>query len=255
MRSKLTRRDFNFAALGGAAILTGGRNTPFSLLAASSAGPNLAEGADVRRVGVRKNGSYWGDGAEHIDLLSGNLSFFQPLVAAVSRNLKLAFALSYNSQIWRSDASGLQQLGMNVGFGYGWHLQAGSIAPVSADGKTISGYTFITGNGTEYPMTLSGGLWTTSQGKYLMFDPSSSTLYLSNGVTWAMGCVSAATEADAGSLYPTLAQDANGNQITITPGGMDKRMKELAFGVHGDIPDGLIFRVSSIDLLTHRDPA
>ena len=39
---------------------------------------------------------------------------------------------------------------------------------------------------------------------------------------------------------------------TITPGGMDKRVKELAFGVHGDIPDGLIFRVSSID---HDAPA
>ena len=36
-----------------------------------------------------------------------------------------------------------------------------------------------------------------------------------------------------------------GNQIT--PGGMDKRLKELAFGVRGEIPDGLVFRVSSID--------
>jgi EpsI family protein len=41
-----------------------------------------------------------------------------------------------------------------------------------------------------------------------------------------------------------------GNEIT--PGGMDKRMKELSFGIKGQIPDGLVFRVSSID---HDSPA
>lgn len=39
-----------------------------------------------------------------------------------------------------------------------------------------------------------------------------------------------------------------GNQVTL--GGSDKRMKELAFGIKGEIPDGLVFRVSTID----RDP-
>ncbi len=41
-----------------------------------------------------------------------------------------------------------------------------------------------------------------------------------------------------------------GNQIT--PGGMDKRLKEISYGVKGDIPDGLVFRVSSIDTDTPR---
>ena len=36
-----------------------------------------------------------------------------------------------------------------------------------------------------------------------------------------------------------------GNQVTL--GGTDKRLKELAFGLKGEIPDGLIFRVSTID--------
>ena len=39
-----------------------------------------------------------------------------------------------------------------------------------------------------------------------------------------------------------------GNQVTL--GGTDKRLKELAFGLKGEIPDGLVFRVSTID----RDP-
>ena len=30
-----------------------------------------------------------------------------------------------------------------------------------------------------------------------------------------MGCRSAGTEEDAGTLYPTLIQDSNGNQITL----------------------------------------
>ena len=41
-----------------------------------------------------------------------------------------------------------------------------------------------------------------------------------------------------------------GNEIT--PGGTDKRMKEIAYGLKGDIPDGLVFRVSSIDTDTPR---
>ncbi len=36
-----------------------------------------------------------------------------------------------------------------------------------------------------------------------------------------------------------------GDEVTL--GGSDKRMKELAFGLKGQIPDGLVFRVSSID--------
>ncbi|MEC5218872.1 EpsI family protein [Actimicrobium sp. GrIS 1.19] len=36
-----------------------------------------------------------------------------------------------------------------------------------------------------------------------------------------------------------------GNQVTL--GGSDKRVKELAFGLKGVIPDGLVFRVSTID--------
>lgn len=36
-----------------------------------------------------------------------------------------------------------------------------------------------------------------------------------------------------------------GDQVTL--GGSDKRIKELAFGLRGMIPDGLVFRVSSID--------
>ena len=61
MRGAFTRRKFNLSALGGAVALSAGSKTgALSLFAASPAGPNLTEGADIRRVGIRKNGSYWG---------------------------------------------------------------------------------------------------------------------------------------------------------------------------------------------------
>ena len=36
-----------------------------------------------------------------------------------------------------------------------------------------------------------------------------------------------------------------GNQVTL--GGTDKRLKELSFGLKREIPDGLVFRVSTVD--------
>lgn len=33
----------------------------------------------------------------------------------------------------------------------------------------------------------------------------------------------------------------------VTPGGIDKKMKEMQFGLHGVVPDGLLVRVSSVE--------
>jgi len=41
-------------------------------------------------------------------------------------------------------------------------------------------------------------------------------LYFRDGSSWVFGCTSAGTEQDAGTMYPTLMEDTNGHQITIT---------------------------------------
>ena len=46
-------------------------------------------------------------------------------------------------------------------------------------------------------------------------------LYFPSGVYWAMGCVAATGEPDAGTRYPTLMQDTNGNYIAIHYQGPD----------------------------------
>jgi hypothetical protein len=85
---------------------------------------------EPRRVGVEPLGSYWGAGGEQIDVLSGNLNFSLPLASAMGRNgANLALRLSYNSQLWRKDSAATWKLGRDVGFGYGWRFQVGSITP------------------------------------------------------------------------------------------------------------------------------
>ena len=60
-----------------------------------------------RRTGVRTTGAYWGASGENIDVLSGNLSFSQPLLSAQGRDgWSVNFNLIYNSQNW-SEVSGI----------------------------------------------------------------------------------------------------------------------------------------------------
>jgi hypothetical protein len=61
------------------------------------------EGADIRRVGVRTHGEYWGAKGEQIDMLSGNLNYSLPLFQASGRNVTVDIQCSYNSQVWRKD--------------------------------------------------------------------------------------------------------------------------------------------------------
>src|SRR5207248_1374958 len=83
---------------------------------------------DQRRTGVRATGSYWGAAGEQIDLNSGNLNFTIPLISAQARGGWAGkFALSYNSQIWKQSSGTVSNLGMDVGYGRGWMLMAGSI--------------------------------------------------------------------------------------------------------------------------------
>jgi hypothetical protein len=58
-------------------------------------------------------------------------------------------------------------------------------------------------------------VWTSTEGIYVSFDTSNLRLYFNDGSFWVMGCVSAGSEADAGTMYPTVLEDSNGNQILI----------------------------------------
>jgi RHS repeat-associated protein len=175
------------------------------------------EGVDPRRVGVRPTGAYWGAAGERIDLLSGNLNFTLPLLRAQGRGGSgVTFALSYNSQSWRRDPGGTWKLGRDVGYGFGWRLQAGSLTPYWSDYWTIHHYVFTDSSGAEYRLDVNNnGVWTSREGIYLEYDSASERLYFPDGTFWVMGAISAGTEEDAGTRYPTIIQDTNGNQIYI----------------------------------------
>jgi RHS repeat-associated protein len=181
-------------------------------------GADSGNGMDPRRIGVRPLGSYWGAAGEDIDTTSGNLNFSIPLLKVLSRGgWSVAFALSYNSQIWRKDAAGTWWLGYDSGYGLGWMLQAGSIVPVWTSTSQIDHYLYTDSTGAEYSLaTNTNGVWTGREGVYISFDTNTNRLYFNDGSFWVMGSQSSGSEPDAGTMYPTLIQDSNGNQITIT---------------------------------------
>ena len=83
--------------------------------ASGTPGGNSGNGMDPRRVGVRPAGGYWGGGGENIDAASANLNFTLPLIKPQARGgWSVKLALSYNSQLWRRDASGTYVLGNGV---------------------------------------------------------------------------------------------------------------------------------------------
>ena len=170
----------------------------------------------LRRAGLRPNGvgAYWGGGAEQIDMLSGNLNYSLPLFIAGGRGVNVRFLCSYNSQLWEHDNPDVIAYGIDTGVGYGWRIQLGSIVPQYSNGS-IAGYTFISDNGAEFPLSLSRGVWISQQGLFNYYAPSERKLQFSDGTFWVMGCTSASSEADAGTLHPTVIQDKNGNQIVL----------------------------------------
>jgi hypothetical protein len=165
---------------------------------------------DPRRIGVSATGSYWGGAGEQIDLLSGNLNYTLALMKPQSRGWGATLALSYNSQMWRQTGTTSSNLAVDVGYGLGWTLQAGSLVPVGAY------YAFRDATGATYLLDqYANGVYTSKQGAYVSYDVNANRIYFPDGSFWVMGAKSAATEPDAGTLYPTKIQDSNGNYITI----------------------------------------
>lgn len=96
-------------------------------------------------------------------------------------------------------------------------LLAGSITPVYTDAYTPGLYIYTDSTGAEYRLTNNNnGVWTSNDGIYVTFDSSTRKLWFNDGSFWQMGSESAGTEEDSGTLYPTLMEDSNGNQITLT---------------------------------------
>ncbi len=174
---------------------------------------------DGRRVGVRPTGAYWGASGENIDVLSGNLNFTLPLLKAQARSgWGVGFNLNYNSQNWRYDAgSGATwKYGGDVGYGFGWRLMAGSITPVLSDAVTVAYYLFTDSTGAEYRLDQNtSNIWSSKESIYVYFDAGANILHFTDGSFWTFGCISAAGEADAGTMYPTAMEDANGNQVLV----------------------------------------
>jgi RHS repeat-associated protein len=172
---------------------------------------------DARRIGVRPTGAYWGGAGEQIDVRSGNLNFTLPLVKAMGRGgTGVTFALSYNSQVWRQEEGVTWKLGADTGYGFGWRLQAGSIAPSWSDYYTLNHYVYMDATGAEYRLDINtNGVWTSSEGIYLSYEEATQRLYAPDGSFWVMGAVSSGAEEDAGTRYPTVIQDFNGNQCFI----------------------------------------
>ena len=173
---------------------------------------------DPRRLGVRPTGSYWGGAGEQIDTLSGNLNYSTQLFKAMGRGgWGVGLNLSYNSQLWRQDPGGTWKLDYDVGYGLAWRLQAGALIPFYSGYFTIDHYLFIDSTGAEYRLDQNNsGLWTSLQSIYVTYDSTVTPgiLHFNDGSFWTMGATSAGTEQDAGTMYPTVMEDSNGNQLS-----------------------------------------
>ncbi|WP_263385931.1 RHS repeat domain-containing protein [Granulicella arctica] len=250
----ITRRNFGKLGMGLAAT---SRFSPFLLVSSADAQGHstTGEGADIRRVGVRSNGAYWGHGGEKIDLLSGNLSYSMSLLRAMSRSCSVPVSLTYNSQIWKQGLAGSKSYGSDSCVGYAWRLHISSVIP-ETNGTTASGFTFVDGSGAEYRMTQSGNVWRSLNGHYVTWDPAQSTLWLANGSSMTFGSVAGPHEDDAGTMYPTLIQDTNGNQIVVSylagigqtgsnSSGRISQIQDARAGFAGDGQFSYIFMYSS----------
>jgi YD repeat-containing protein len=135
--------------------------------------------------------------------------------------------LSYNSQNWRigyspagtnggGNGTGPWLLGEDTGYGFGWTLQAGSLTPVYGGYYTIDHYIFTDATGAQYSLNQnSGNVWSSTSSVYIWYDANVKKLHFPDGSFWEFACQSAGTEQDAGTSYPTLMEDSNGNQVTV----------------------------------------
>jgi hypothetical protein len=179
--------------------------------------PANAANSNPSNRGVRPTGSYWGGAGEQIDIAGGNLNYTVPLVTAIGRGgLQATFNLTYNSQNWvvTSGTTSFPE-GVDTGYGFGWQLMLGSLMPMIGPSEKLS-FLYTNASGAQFRMTTQNGtLFAGSGSFYAWYDSNTSRLWFRDGSFWVMGCISAGGEPDAGTLYPTVVEDSNGNQIII----------------------------------------
>jgi len=172
---------------------------------------------DSRRVGVHSQSAQWGAMGESIDTRSMNLNYTIPLLKAQGRGgVGMGVSLSYNSQNWRKVDSTITKVGADVGYGFGWKLMAGSVIPIYSTPSTLDYYLFTDASGAEYKLDVNNnGVWRSKEGILVFYDANTYRLYFADGSFWRMESISASSEQDAGTRYPTIVQDRHGNQIVL----------------------------------------
>jgi YD repeat-containing protein len=194
-----------------------GNYTEVTRAVTTSPGGTVSLNTLPRRIGLPNSVSTWGSGGESLDLLSGSLHYAYPVLSAQGRNGYAApLVLSYNSQNWMEQSGVVAHFGRSLGVGYGWKLQFGSIRAVM-DGYNVLYYVYEDPTGAEYPLdVLNGTMWRPSQfAPVWEFDALNNRLWFKDGSFWQMDSLSASGEDDAGTRYPTVIRDTNGNQIYI----------------------------------------
>jgi hypothetical protein len=79
-------------------------------------------------------------------------------------------------------------MGVDVGYGFGWRLLAGSLTPVYSGWWTVNHYVYTDSTGAEYRLEdNSGGIWRSREGIFLEYDAGTGRLYFPNGNCWEFG--------------------------------------------------------------------
>ena len=94
----------------------------------------------------------------------------------------VGFSLNYNSQNWHQSNGQTWLDGQDVGYGFGWKVLAGSLAPIYKDYWTINFYLFTDSTGAEYKLDQnSGGVFSSTGSIYVWFDSNTGRLYFKDG--------------------------------------------------------------------------
>lgn len=95
-------------------------------------------------------------------------------------------------------------LGFDVGYGYGWQLQIGSVTPYyTALWSAPDHFVYSDASGAQYNLNVNtNGIWSSTQGIYVWLDTtvSPNKLHFRDGTFWLLGSVSGGTEQDAGTM-------------------------------------------------------
>jgi len=88
---------------------------------------------------------------------------------------------------------------------------------IDSDRWTVHHWLYTDATGAQYRLDLqSGGLYTSKESTYVTFDGNTGKLRFNDGTFWVCAALSAGAEEDAGTFYPTLIQDSNGNQVLLS---------------------------------------